>query len=153
MRIYIGADHRGFSLKEQLKTFLGSYEHEVIDLGAESFDKGDDYPDVAAAVGKKVSENPKENRGVLLCGSGAGVDIVANKFLGVRSVLAFSKEQVASARRDDDVNVVSIPADYMIQEAAQGIVRAFLDTPFLGEERFLRRIEKINRIEQSLRGE
>ena len=151
MMIYIGADHRGFALKGQLKMFLRDSEHEAIDIGAESFVQNDDYPDFASEVGKKVSENPNENRGILLCGSGVGVDIVANKFSGVRSVLGFSKEQVASARRDDDVNVVSIAADYVTQKAAQDIVLAFLETSFSGEERFLRRLQKIDRIEQSLR--
>ena len=85
--IYIGADHRGYKLKEALKDYLKELNLEYEDLGALQIIFDDDYPDYAILVAKKVSENPRENRGILICGSGVGVDIVANKFKGVRSAL------------------------------------------------------------------
>jgi len=148
MIIYIGADHRGFKLKETLKNFLHGEGYEVADLGAASFEQGDDYPDFAAAVGKKVSAEPERDRGILVCGSGVGMDVVANKFPGVRSAVAISADQIYAARHDDDVNVLCLAADFISDEDAQKIVEVFMATPFSGEERHKRRLEKISRIER-----
>lgn len=147
--IYLGADHRGFKLKEKLKTFLKGENYEFEDLGNTVLDPSDDYPDFAAKVAEKVSENPKENRGILLCGSGVGMDIVANKFKGVRSALVWSAEEalVKQSRQHDDSNVLSLPADYLTEEQVRGIVKLWLETPFLGVERHIRRIQEIKALE------
>ena len=151
MLIYVGADHRGFELKESLKSFLqGRGYVEVVDFGNTKKDTDDDYPDFAAAVAEKVRRDPEGARGILICGSGAGVDIVANKFPGVRSVLAISPDQVFDARRDDDVNVLSIAADGVELKEAEEMVQIFLSTPFGREERLQRRLEKIAKIEREL---
>ena len=107
--IYLGTDHRGFKLKEKIKEWLSEWGHEFEDLGNTVYDKGDDYPDFASAVARKVTENPRENRGILLCGSGVGMDIAANKFKGVRSALVWSddEELVKHSRLDDGTNVLS----------------------------------------------
>ncbi|MBU6500713.1 MAG: RpiB/LacA/LacB family sugar-phosphate isomerase [Patescibacteria group bacterium] len=143
MLIYIGADHRGFKFKERLKAILHDQGYEVTDVGNEIYDEKDDYPDFAAEVGRRVSAESGGNRGVLICGSGAGVDIVANKFHDVRSVLGISTDQVFDARHDDDVNVLSLSADFTSEADAEKMVRVFLDTPFSGEERHKRRLKKI----------
>ncbi len=147
MVIYLGADHRGFSLKAVLKDFLHDKGYEVIDLGNNSYDEKDDYPDFAVKVAEKVSFNSETSRGILLCGSGVGVDVTANKFKNIRSALGITSDQIYDARHDDDVNVLSLAADYVSQEDAEKIVQVFLSTPFSGEEKFSRRIEKISQIE------
>src|SRR3989338_2980802 len=102
MKIYIGADHRGYKLKEKLKEYLVGKKFEVIDVGG-SGEIYDDYPDFAAEVGETISKNPND-RGILICGTGVGVSIVANKFKGVRASLIFNVEQGRAARVDEDVN-------------------------------------------------
>ena len=135
MKIYIGADHRGFELKKELKKFLIEKGYEVEDAGAFKYDKDDDYPDFAEAVAEKVSKDDSA-RGILLCGSGTGMDAAANKVRGVRATLAFSKEITRAARNDDDVNVISLPADFLkSQEAEEENIRPVV----------LRRWEKISR--------
>jgi ribose 5-phosphate isomerase B len=150
MVIYLGADHRGFSLKETLKEFLKEKGYEAVDLGGVSYDEKDDYPDFASAVARKVSAAPRESRGVLACGSGAGVDIVANKFPNVRSVLALSSNQVYDARHDDDVNVLSFSADSTDPAAAQKLLATFLETPWSEAEKDRRRLQKIAGLEGEL---
>ena len=148
MIIYLGADHRGFKLKETLKEFLLSVSggYEVVDLGAVSYEEGDDYPDFAAAVAEKISAQ-LENKGILICGSGVGMDIVANKFTGVRSATALSIDQVYSARHDDDVNILTLAADFLDGDNIEKIVAIFVATPFAEEERYKRRLDKISKIE------
>jgi len=150
MLIYLGADHRGFAIKEHLKQFLKSQGYEMVDLGNSVLDENDDYPDFASAVGRKVSAAPMESRGIVVCGSGAGVAIVADKFPGVRAVLAASGDQAYDARRDDDVNVLALAANFTGLEDAAKIVQAFLSTPTGTEDRYRRRLQKIVAIEGEL---
>lgn len=147
MKVYLGADHRGFALKEKLKPFLEGEGYETEDLGNKILDSEDDYVDFAAKVAEEVEKNP-EARGILVCGSGAGVDIVANKFDGVRSVLASSPEEVRAAREDDDVNVLALASDFLNQPEAEAISKSFLEAEFKGEERHRRRLGKITEIEK-----
>lgn len=147
--IYLGADHRGFKLKETLKAFLEEEGYEFGDLGNTVHDPNDDYPDFAAAVAQKVSENPKENKGILLCATGVGMNIVANKFRGVRSAVVWSdsKELIRCSREHSDSNALSLPAGYLTEDQAKRIVKLWLETPFSGEERHQRRIQKIRDLE------
>jgi RpiB/LacA/LacB family sugar-phosphate isomerase len=151
--IYLGADHRGFLLKEKISFWIQQWGFPFEDLGAESLNEKDDYPDIASRVALKVSKNESESVGILVCGSGVGVDIVANKFPKVRSVLGFSAQQVKSARQEDDVNTLCLPADFLSDKKAQKIITMFLKEEFLGEEKYKRRIEKIIFIEKSINGE
>lgn len=148
MLIYIGADHRGFKLKESLKNYLKSSGYEVVDVGNEQLVPGDDYPDFAALVARKVSLNPENSRGILICGSGVGVDVVANKFKNIRSALALNADQVLSSRNDDNTNVLCFAADYISEEDVKKMTATWLNSPFSGEERFLRRLKKIADIEE-----
>lgn len=147
MVIYIGADHRGFQLKERLKKFLADKGYDVVDVGAKEFVKDDDYPDYAKAVAERVSEDIESRRGVLICGSGFGMDIAANKFPRVRAALPSSPDHAYQARHDDDANVLAIAADFVDEETAAKIVNIFLSTPFAKEERYRRRLGKISEIE------
>ena len=118
MIIYIGADHGDSILKRRSKAALKNDGYEVIDLGAARSMPDDDYPDFARAVAEKVSAGTaaSEVRGIVICGSGFGVDIVANKFQGVRSALAMSPDHIRRRRQDDDVNVLALAADFIKPE-------------------------------------
>ncbi len=149
MVIYIGADHRGFNHKQSIKEYLKGMGYAVVDMGNENYDEADDYPDFAERVAEKVSID--SGMGILICGSGVGVDIVANKFPGIRSGLVFNTEQAIDVRVDDDTNVLSLAADYVSVEDAKKIVSLWLSTKFSGEERFRRRIKKIEQLEIDLK--
>lgn len=145
--IFIGADHRGWELKGKIEKWLAGRGYEFEDVGAFEHDTDDDYVDYAVMVGQKVTE--KNARGIVICGSGVGVDIVANKIAGVRSGLGFEMDQVHTARKDDNINVLALAADNMEEERAVKLVEQFLETEFVRSDKYLRRIEKIKRYEQS----
>ncbi len=145
MRIYIGADHRGFILKEILVEWLKQEEYEVVDVGAYEFNEEDDYPDYAEKVAKEIA-GTKGERGILICGSGHGVDIAANRFKEIRSILGYNLEVVRQGREHEDANILSLPADWVDEKEAKERVRIFLETEFSGEVRHRRRIEKLGRI-------
>lgn len=145
--IYIGADHRGYNLKETLKVHLKELNYEFNDLGAFELNPNDDYPDFALAVAKKVAESPEENCGILICGSGIGVDIVANKINGIRSALCFDAAQARASRNDDNANVLSLSSDFTTEEKAKEIVKIWIQTPYAKLEKYERRINKIKNIE------
>ncbi len=147
MKIYIGADHGGFSLKEDIKTYLLSKGHAVVDMGAHALDLGDDYPEFAYAVAEEVAKNTQEDRGILICRSGAGMDIVANKVKGIRATAVYSIASAVHAREDDNVTVIALAGDVLkIREACE-IVDAFLSSRFKNEERYSRRLQEIADIE------
>jgi ribose 5-phosphate isomerase B len=149
MTIYLGADHRGFAMKEILKAMLTGDGYDVVDCGAAALDPSDDYPDYAKAVAEAVGKNSgvgdesDGDRGIVVCGSGIGIDIAANKFPGIRCALPAAPDQIYAARHDDNVNVLALAADFTDGETAKKIVKTFLSTPFEKEERYRRRIKKI----------
>ncbi len=147
--IYLGADHRGYKLKEALKIYLQELNYAWEDLGAKELNPDDDYPDYTLAVAQKVAEDPENNRGILICGSGVGVDITANKIKDIRSALCFDVKQAQASRNDDNANVLSLPADFIFEDLAREIIKIWLETPFSGSEHYVRRIEKIKKIEES----
>ena len=144
MRIYAGADHRGFELKNKLADFLREQKYEVIDKGNTIYDKEDDYPIFADAVAHAVAQDP-DARGVVVCGSGVGVDIAANKVDGIRAGLCQTTEQVIAARRDDDINVLALAADFIDEAMAREIIKAFIATPFDHASRHQRRVEELGK--------
>ena len=138
--IYLGADHRGFQLKEKIKAYLDEQGLEYQDLGNTILDPEDDYTDWAKMVAERVM---RDNRGIIICGSGVGVSITANKISGVRCGLGFNLDQIKQAREHDDINCLALPADYLDKDKAIEIVRAFLETEFDNQEKYKRRIGKI----------
>lgn len=146
--IYIGADHRGFRLKEEIKKWLEGQQYECRDLGAKDYDKDDDFPDISIKLAETVAiEGAK---GILICGSGAGASIAANKVKGVRAGLCTSEKQTKASRNDDDINVLCISADSVSVEDNIKIVSVFLATMFSSEERHVRRINKIKTYESQI---
>ncbi len=145
--IYLGADHRGYRAKEALKPFLQKRSIAFEDLGAHEYNPDDDYPDFAFAVAKKVAEHPEVDKGILLCGSGMGMDVAANKVKGARATVAYSKDSALHARSNDNINVITMAADHLSLKEITDITMSFLETTFSGEERHVRRLEKIKNIE------
>lgn len=146
--IYLATDHRGFVLKEVIKKSLIEQGIAVEDIGALAYDRSDDYVDFAAVAAAKIAENPAEHRGIFICGSGHGMDIVANKFRGIRAALCWNTREAEQSRRDDDANVLVLAADAADAAQAQEIVSLWLATPFSGEDRHIRRLKKIEEIEK-----
>jgi len=142
MKIFIGADHRGFYLKEFLKEKLEKSGYKVEDCGNFFYDPNDDYPDFAFKVGEKVRNN-FESLGILICGSGAGVCFAVNKIKGIRGSLALNPEMVRVMKEDDNINVLCLASDFTKENLAWEIVKTFLETKFKNEEKYLRRIKKI----------
>lgn len=142
MKLYIGADHRGFVLKEQLKTWLVSEGYDVTDCGALSLDPEDDFPDMSFAVADSVAKT-LDSLGIVICGSAGGVTIAANKVKGIRAVAALAVADVIHNRKHDDANVLAIASDFAEVSDAKAWVHAFLTTPYTAEPRFQRRLDKI----------
>ncbi len=148
MKIFIGADHRGFELKEKIARWLFEMDHAYMDLGAEKLDPKDDYTKFAENVASLVAKN-EASRGVLLCGSGVGVEVVANKFDGIRASIGKSVLQVEAGRRDDDMNVLVIASDFTTEKDAKAMLIAFLETKYENIARHERRLEEIEHLEEN----
>lgn len=142
-KIYLGADHRGYALKEKLKEWLAKLGFEVVDLGARQMMPGDDYPDYAFAVASQVASDPQNARGVLICDTGIGMEIAANKVPGARAALVTNATAAALAREHDDANIIVLAAEFTTLEAAQDYLQIFLRTEFSQADRYRRRLRKI----------
>lgn len=146
MRIAVAADHAGFEMKNDIAEAIRAAGHEVVDLGAHSYDRNDDYPDFAEALGRAVQRGEAE-RGVLICGSGVGASIAANKLDGVRAGLCHDSYSARQGVEHDDMNVLVLGSRIVGIELARDLVRGFLGASFSGEERHARRLEKVVRLE------
>ncbi len=144
--IYLGADHGGFALKEKIKKWLIKSGYRCVDLGNAKFEPTDDYPDFAFKVGEAVSQNPNA-LGILICRSGAGMVIAANKVKGVRAAAAFDQKSAKHSRRHNNTNVLVLSGDWFSYPKAKKIVAVWLKTNFSGEERHQRRLLKISQYE------
>ena len=144
MHVILGADHGGFKIKEEVKAWLADKGYEVSDVGAESLMPDDDYVDYAKAAVKEAVSS--DDRVVLFCRNGFGMMIAANRFGGVRCGLAFNEEAVAKGRNDDDINCLSVPADYIDRELVIKMVDIFLTTAFADEEKYERRVMKLDNL-------
>ena len=138
MRIYLGADHRGFELKEEIKSWLQENEYEVEDVGAFILDPDDDYVDYALKVAESV-EGSEQDKGILLCGSGHGVEMVANRFPHVRAILGFNDEVTVQGREHEDANVLVLATDWVSTNEAIERVRMFLTAQKRDDVRYERR--------------
>ena len=143
--IYLATDHRGFELKEKIKTWLTEWGLEYVDCGATSYVATDDYPDYISIAAEKVSQDPVGNRAIVLGSNGQGEAIVANRRRGVRAVVYYGgpKEILIMAREHDASNILSIGASFVRDEVKE-MIKLWLDTPFSGDERHVRRIAKID---------
>lgn len=146
MRIALAADHAGYLLKNELKAKLSDEGHEVSDLGTNSA-ASVDYPDSAEAVAQAILSGAAE-RGIIVCGSGAGVSIAANKFPGIRAAVCHDTYTARQAVEHDDMNVLCLGARVIGGALAADLARAFLGASYAGEERFQRRLDKVLAIER-----
>lgn len=145
--VFIGADHAGFVLKEEVRQWLGEWDEPFEDVGAHALDPNDDYPDYAFAVAERVAASPDRHRGILMCGSGQGICIAANKVRGVRAVAIDDPEQARLAREHGDTNVICLSSWRNAPEQLREVLRTWLATPFSNEERHARRLKKIEEYE------
>ena len=143
MNILVSNDHAGVQLKNEVKSFLEDKGYVVENLGDNSGESVD-YPDIIHPLAKQISEN-KEKKGIIMCGTGNGVSMVANKYEGVRAGLCWSKEIAELIRKHNDANVLSLPARFISTKEALEIVQVFLDTDFEDGGRHERRVEKIDK--------
>ena len=148
--LYLAADHGGFRLKENLKRRLAKAGFTFRDFSSSQATLNDDYPILAGRVAAKVSQGSND-RGLLLCRSGVGMGIVANKFRGVRAVVASDVWTARRSRRDENVNVLTLPAERLAGPAAWAIVRAWLAQPFRNAARDRRRLRQLQRFERGRR--
>lgn len=146
MEIALGCDHAGWPLKELVADLLRRAGHHVVDVGAHVFDPEDDYPDYALAVAELVA-NGRCARGIVICGSGVGASVVANKVPGVRAAVCHDAYSARQGVEDDDVNVLCLGARVIGSGLAGVVVRAWLEARFSGENRHARRLAKILEVE------
>ena len=143
--LYLASDHAGFEHKEKLKKYLDTLGVQFEDMGPDTFKESDDYPDYAYPAVARM--DPDEDKAILLCGSGGGMTILANKLHGIRATVAWDEESAKLARTDDDANVLAIPARLIDFETAKKIVNTWLNTPFSQADRHVRRLKKIEVLE------
>lgn len=141
--LYLGADHRGFQLKEEIKDFLKEIPFK--DLGNLEYDQADDFPVFAELVARQVIKSD-ENRGIIICGSGVGMSIAANRIKKARAGLCLNPEMAKAAREEDDINILVLPAEYIPSSLSKEIIEVFLKTDFKEKERYLRRRKMIDDI-------
>ena len=145
MRVVIAADHRGFRLKEHVANNLAAEGYEVVDLGTQSEDPVD-YPDVAVALGREIQSRRSE-RGILVCGSGVGASVAVNKLAGVRGAVCHDIYSAHQGVEHDDMNVLCLGSGVIGSSLGLELARAFLEAEFDPEERYVRRLEKVNALE------
>lgn len=145
--LYIASDHAGYQLKKELKDFLAKKMNQPVeDLGPAEYEPKDDFVDYAVPLAKKVAAE-KDSRGILICSSGQGMCIAANKIKGVRAIIGYSISGTEIGRRHNNANILCLAARVLSQDHAEAITKKFLETEFDGDERFVRRNRKIEEIE------
>lgn len=151
MKVAIGADHAGFDLKETVKALLTDLKYDILDFGTHTIDPVD-YPDFAEAIGMVVRD-AKADRGILICGSGVGASVAANKIPGVRAGLCHDHYSAHQGVEHDDMNVLVLGGRVIGESVALEIVRAFLDARYTGEDRHQRRLDKVKAMEARFSGQ
>ena len=146
MKIAIGADHAGYTAKEPIKALLASQGHEIVDVGAHEVDPADDYPDIAKTLAKTVAAGDAD-RGIMLCGSGVGASVAANKVRGVRASVCHDTYSAHQGVEHDDMNVLCMGARIIGEELVKEIATSFASAKFSGEERHKRRLNKVLEME------
>jgi ribose 5-phosphate isomerase B len=148
MRIVVGADHRGYQLKNAIADFLRAEGHEVTDAGTNSAESVD-YPDIALSVGRAVTSGEAE-RGILVCGSGVGACVAANKLPGIRAAIAHDTYSAHQGVEHDDMNILCLGSHVVGVDLAQELVKAFVGARFDPQERYVRRLDKVLALEQEV---
>ena len=143
MQIFVSSDHRGFAQKQDLLRFLQDENLDVVDLGPEKMVEGDDFNDAAIKVCKEVLKNPG-SRGLLICGSAHGIAMQSNRFKGIRAIAAYTPELASIGREHEDANVLCLSADFVQLESNIEILKVFLTTEALSDERYLRRERRLD---------
>lgn len=147
MKIYVGTDHNGFRYKPKLVEYLKSAGHQVIDEGEKTLNPTDDFPVFASKVAQAVlSSDSPDTRGILVCGSGQGMVMAANRFNGIRAGLGWSVEAAKGVRNDEDSNVLSLPSAVFENNTWQAVVDAWLHTPFANATRYIRRNNELDEL-------
>lgn len=145
MIVALTADHRGLELKERLKVIVAEWGHEVLDLGAHTYDADDDYPDFAVRIAKAIQAGDAE-RGIAVCGSGVGLSVAANRFAGVRAAVCHDAYSAGQGVEHDDMNVLCLGAMIVGQELATVLTKTFLAAQFKRSDKFVRRLDKVERL-------
>ncbi|HET8709680.1 MAG TPA: RpiB/LacA/LacB family sugar-phosphate isomerase [Candidatus Saccharimonadales bacterium] len=147
MKIYIGADHNGFGVKQEISNFLQRAGYTVEDVGNTKLHPDDDFPEYASMVATTLlADGDPASRGILICGSGQGMCIAANRFKGIRASLCWNLEEARASRNDDDSNVLCLTSRYLNMVDTKSIVMTWLNTPFAGAPRFTRRIQQLDNL-------
>lgn len=145
MKVFVGADHNGFHMRNAIIAYMKRAGYDVVDEGDTALDPEDDFPVFAAKVVKDVLATPG-SRGILLCGSGQGMCMAANRYRGIRACLGYDRESIRLSRNDDDANILCLPALLLEKDKANLLVETFLNTPFAEAARFSRRIAEIDEL-------
>jgi len=147
MKLYLGADHNGFEYKQQLTEMLRKAGHEVVDEGDEARQPDDDFPQFAGrVVTALLADDDPDAKGILICGSGQGMCMAANRYKGIRASLCWNTDEARSARNDDNSNILCLSSRYTSLAEAVSIVAAWLATPFASAPRFVRRLQQLDQL-------
>lgn len=147
MKIFIGTDHNGFAMGNLLENYLIRAGYAVLDQGNEKFNPEDDFPVFAAKVVHKVlSSDDEDPRGILICGSGQGMCMAANRFKGIRAALGYDMQSIRASRNDDDANILCLPAKTLAKDKINVLVETFLNTPFSHIGRYQRRLKELDEL-------
>lgn len=147
LKIYLGADHAGFELKEKLKKYFDKAGINYEDIGGKG-EKNDDYPDFAFKVARKVAGNGNNLRGILICGTGTGMVVAANKIKGIRAAVGYDSYSVKMGRQHNNINILCLRGRKFSDKKNLRFIRIWLNESFSGKERHRRRIRKISKIEK-----
>lgn len=146
-KVYLGADHNGYEIKEKLELWLKDLGYEVVDSGDDKLNPDDDYPEFACkVVTSMLAGDDADPKGILICGSGQGMAIGANRFKGIRAVVVWSEKTAEMSRHDDDANVLCLSAWELKIEEIKNIVKLWLETPFDAAVRYTRRIKELDNL-------
>jgi len=148
MKLVVGSDHAGFQLKNEMAALVKSLGHDVLDVGAYD-ERPSDYPDFAEAVGRAVLDGRAE-RGILICGSGVGASVAANKLIGIRAGMCHDTYSAHQGVEHDNINVIVLGSRVVGVKLAEDLVKAFLGAQFSGEERHVRRLAKVKALEDKM---
>ncbi len=146
MKVILGSDHNGFHLKLELMEYLDKHGYEVEDAGDKELNPDDDFPQFAASAVTKLIGGNDDDKAILICGSGQGMAMAANRFTGIRAALVWDEASAKSSRREDDSNVLVLPAHVIASDTANTIVESWLNTPFDNAPRRIRRLKELDNL-------